>query len=114
MKCGIVYCCGRPAGILAKMSSGFMFRYIPSYCVDPKTPPVSATLPKSRCTYSSKHLFPFFFGLLAEGNQKSRQCRELHVDENDSFSLLLATSRYGAIGAVHVDLPPQNPSRPPC
>ena len=40
--------------------------------------------------------------LLAEGAQKERQCRELHIDENDHFTRLLETSAYGAIGAVYV------------
>ena len=51
---------------------------------------------------ASKVLFPFFFGLLAEGAQKDRQCRELRIDENDHFTRLLETSAYGAIGAVYV------------
>ena len=41
-------------------------------------------------------------GLLAEGAQKERQCRKLHIDENDHFTRLLETSACGAIGAVYV------------
>ena len=41
-------------------------------------------------------------GLLAEGAQKERQCRELRIDERDLFTRLLETSAYGAIGAVYV------------
>ena len=52
----------------------------------------SATLPKRKEEYRSKELFPFFYGLLAEGKQKERQCRELCIDENDHFTRLLETS----------------------
>jgi serine/threonine-protein kinase HipA len=65
-------------------------------------PDISATLPKRAEEYQSKVLFPFFYGLLAEGRQKERQCRELRIDEKDHFTRLLETSAYGAIGAVYV------------
>jgi serine/threonine-protein kinase HipA len=103
VKRGIVHCCGIRAGVLERNDAGFVFRYDAAYLANPALPPVSATLPKSVAEHRSRHLFPFFFGLLAEGAQKERQCRELRIDENDSFSLLLATSAYGAIGAVHVE-----------
>ena len=59
-------------------------------------------MPKTEGEYREDHLFAFFHGLLAEGAQKERQCRELHIDEDDAFSRLLATSAYGAVGGVHV------------
>ena len=102
MKRGIVYYRNIPAGELVKDDDGYLFRYDPTYFVDPSMPEVSATLPKTQCEYRSKALFPFFFGLLAEGAQKDRQCRELRIDENDHFTRLLETSAYGAIGAVYV------------
>lgn len=110
MKRGIVHCCGSRAGVLERDDAGFLFRYDSGYLANPALPPVSATLPKSSAEHRSPHLFPFFFGLLAEGAQKERQCRELRIDENDAFSLLLATSAYGAIGAVDVVPEPE----PPC
>ena len=96
MKRGTVYYRDIPAGELVKDDDGYLFRYDPTYFVDPSMPEVSAT------EYRSKVLFPFFFGLLAEGAQKDRQCRELRIDENDHFTRLLETSAYGAIGAVYV------------
>lgn len=103
MKKGIVYSRDMEAGTLTKTDAGeYIFRYADAYFDNPKLPAVSATLPKSQREYRANYLFPFFFGLLAEGYQKERQCRELHIDENDDFTRLLETSAYGAIGAVYV------------
>ena len=102
MTSGTVYYRDIKAGILAKDDEGYLFRYDALYFADAAMPDISATLPKTRREYRSKTLFPFFFGLLAEGAQKERQCRELHIDENDHFTRLLETSAYGAIGAVYV------------
>ena len=102
MRKGTVWCCGEKAGELVRDDEGYLFRYDPLYFADSSKPSVAATLPKTRHEYRSKVLFPFFFGLLAEGAQKERQCRELHIDENDHFTRLLETSAYGAIGAVYV------------
>lgn len=102
MKRGIVYYRDIKAGEIVQNEDGFLFRYDPLDFADSAMPDISATLPKTRREYRSKTLFPFFFGLLAEGTQKERQCRELHIDENDHFTRLLETSAYGAIGAVYV------------
>ena len=102
MKRGVVYCCDRRAGELVEDGGKYIFRYAPEYLAQPSWPAVSATLPKRVGEYRAEHLFPFFHGLLAEGAQKERQCRELRIDEDDAFSRLLATSAYGAIGGVHV------------
>ena len=102
MKVGKVYCCDTLAGTLTRDSEGFVFRYDDAYFSNSSLPDVSATLPKTQVEYRSKVLFPFFFGLLAEGVQKERQCRELKIDERDHFTRLLETSAYGAIGAVYV------------
>ena len=102
MKVGKVYCCDTFAGTLAQDAEGFTFRYDDTYFSNSSLPDISATLPKTKVEYKSKVLFPFFFGLLAEGVQKERQCRELKIDERDHFTRLLETSAYGAIGAVYV------------
>lgn len=102
MKVGKVYCYEAFAGTLTQDSEGFVFRYDDAYFANSSLPDVSATLPKTQIEYRSKVLFPFFFGLLAEGVQKERQCRELKIDERDHFTRLLETSAYGAIGAVYV------------
>lgn len=90
------------AGTLSKGADGYVFLYDEAYFLNPACPAISATLPKTRRKYTSDVLFPFFFGLLAEGVQKERQCRQLRIDERDHFTRLLETSAYGAIGAVYV------------
>ena len=102
MKVGKVYCDDTFAGTLTQDVEGFVFRYDDAYFANPSLPDISATLPKTQVEYRSKVLFPFFFGLLAEGVQKERQCRELKIDERDHFTRLIETSAYGAIGAVYV------------
>jgi serine/threonine-protein kinase HipA len=102
MNKGTVYYRDVPAGTLVRDAEGFSFRYDASYLDNSSLPDISATLPKQKEEYRSKVLFPFFYGLLAEGKQKERQCRELRIDENDHFTRLLETSAYGAVGAVYV------------
>jgi len=102
MKKGTVYYRDTPAGVLEKIDDGYVFRYNREYLLDASMPDISATLPKTNGEYRSRYLFPFFYGLLAEGPQKERQCRELRIDERDHFTRLLETSAYGAIGAVYV------------
>lgn len=80
----------------------YTFRYDNTYFVDPTSPGISLTLPKTKQEYSSGTLFPFFFNMLSEGVNKRLQCRQLHIDENDHFSLLLATAGTDTIGAITV------------
>lgn len=101
-KSGTVYYRDVRAGTLTRDETGYSFRYADDYFVNSALPAVSATLPKTQIEYKSKVLFPFFYGLLAEGVQKERQCRELKIDEKDAFSRLIETSSCGAIGAVYV------------
>ena len=102
MKRGLVYCCDRLAGELVEDGGKFVFRYAPEYLAQPSWSAVSAPFPQRAEEYRAAHLFPIFIGLLADGAQKERQCRELRIDEDDAFSRLLATSAYGAVGGVHV------------
>ncbi|RZK32853.1 MAG: phosphatidylinositol kinase [Hymenobacter sp.] len=80
----------------------YLFEYNPDYFADPGAPAISLTLPKSRQTYLSLVLFPFFSGLLTEGTNHSIQVRALQLDERDEFSLLLATAQRQTIGAITV------------
>jgi HipA-like protein len=103
MKEAIVYVKGLPAGLL-KMTDDrkYIFRYDDAYFADRAKPAVSLTLPKTQQEYKSDTLFPFFFNMLAEGANKRLQCRHLQIDENDHFSLLLATAGMDTIGAVTI------------
>ena len=102
MKCVTVYVKGVEAGVLARFRNGsYEFRYTRRY-LESARPPVAFSLPKKKAVHRSAVLFPFFYGLLAEGDQKRMQCRAMRIDENDHFSRLAETCREGTIGAVHV------------
>lgn len=102
MRRGVVRVNGKVAGILEERPGGYLFTYDELYFSDSKSAPVSLTLPKSRQVHESEILFPFFYGLLAEGNLKAEQCRRLKLDEDDAFGRLLLTAGSDTIGAVTV------------
>jgi serine/threonine-protein kinase HipA len=93
---------GLLAGTLEKNDQGYVFRYNDQYFKNPSRYAVSLSLPKTQQEYHSKTLFPFFYGLLSEGINKQTQCRLLRIDENDHFSLLLATASTDTIGSITV------------
>jgi serine/threonine-protein kinase HipA len=98
-----IYNNGILAGTLEKADSQqYIFRYADSYFSDSNRFAISLSLPKTQQEYSAKVLFPFFYGLLSEGINKQTQCRLLRIDENDHFSLLLATAKSDTIGSVTV------------
>ena len=91
---------GRLAGLLEETEDGFRFTYDATYLSDGK--PISLTLPTRSEPYSAATLFPFFYGLLAEGGTREIQHRVLKIDEDDVFGLLLATGA-DTIGSVSVE-----------
>lgn len=106
---GEVYRNGVLAGKLIEHStSNYEFVYDDSWFTDETKPAISLTLPKTQRSYHSKFLFPFFFNMLSEGVNKNLQCRQLRIDERDSFGLLMATANEDTIGAITVN-PIPNP-----
>jgi HipA-like protein len=97
-----VYCRGILAGILTNDSAGYRFEYKPDYLRDSALPAISLTFPKQEAPFQATVLFPFFFGLLAEGDNKTLQCRLLRIDEDDHFTRLLRTCTTETIGGVTV------------
>jgi len=99
-----VFCRGILAGILSKDPLGYHFQYLPEYLEESSTshPPVSLSFPKREAAFESPVLFPFFFGLLAEGDDKAIQCRMLKIDEDDHYTRLLRTCGTETIGGVTV------------
>jgi HipA-like protein len=92
------------AGHIEGQDNGcYGFVYQPDYLARPDARPVSLTLPLRREEFHSPVLFPFFSGLLAEGNLKDLQCRLHRIDPNDDFTRLLKTTRRDVIGAVTVE-----------
>jgi HipA-like protein len=102
MSKGLVYCNKVLAGILENRDGGFVFCYDEAYLRDSSLPPIALSFPKSKPFYRSDFLFPFFYGLLAEGADKALQCATLKVDENDHFMRLLKTAGETTIGAITV------------
>ena len=98
-----VYNGGHLAGTLEKTDQGeYVFTYEDQYYNDIEMPAISLTLSKTRKTYKSVTLFPFFFGLLSEGANKQVQCKLLKIDEQDYFRLLLKTAFKDTIGAITI------------
>lgn len=93
----------RKAGVLTENArNSYEFDYDKEYLKSKDAVPVSFTLPLSDKPYHSEVLFPFFFNMLSEGDNRKLQSRMLHIDEDDDFGILLATAQYDTIGAVTV------------
>ena len=104
MKRGRVFYQEAFAGHVGRREDGrFFFAYRPEYLAQPGARAVSLTLPLRAEAYESPVLFPFFSGLLAEGNLKELQCRLHRIDPDDDFTRLLKTTRHDVIGAVTVE-----------
>lgn len=89
-------------GFLSKENSKYYFQYAEEYLKNEKNPGISLTLPKRKEPFISEYLFSFFYGLLAEGDNKELQCRTLKIDENDHFTRLLKTAGKNTIGSITV------------
>lgn len=94
---------GEEAGILTQQDDAtFVYRYNDNWLTDDSKPSISLTLPKSQKEHHSKYLFAFFYNMLPEGSNKKIICREMRIDENDYFGLLMNTAKYDTIGAIRV------------
>ena len=90
------------AGYLTRGDDGYTFAYDETYLLNPGRPPISVTFPKTERIYRSDRLFPFFYGLLSEGEDKVLQCRLLKISENDHFTRLLKTAHTETIGSITI------------
>ncbi len=99
---GKVYQNGEFVGVIEKANEQYIFRYSDDYFHNPVSKAISFTLPKTQQEYYSPTLFAFFFGLLPEGVNKEMICRQLKIDENDYFTLLLSVADTDTIGAVTI------------
>jgi HipA-like protein len=97
-----IYYNNKSAGYLFENNDKYFFKYNEPYLLDICNPAISVTLPKSKEVFISKHLFPFFFGLLSEGDNKKMQCEKLKINEDDYFSRLLKTSNHDTAGGITV------------
>ncbi|MEX1216477.1 HipA N-terminal domain-containing protein [Saccharospirillum sp.] len=106
MRQAMVYFHGRLAGMLREEDNGqFTYAYDPRYLIDGE--PIAFSIPLSADSYRWDELPPFFSGLVSEGWLRQLQAQYQHVDEQDSFGLLLANGR-DLVGAVSV-LPIREP-----
>jgi len=92
----------RLAGLLSQSDNTYRFVYDKSYLATPGSRAVSLTLPLQEAPYESDVLFPAFVNMLSEGDNKAIQNRLLKIDENDYFSLLLATAGSETIGPLTI------------
>ena len=91
------------AGVLTQHDNGsFTFKYNDAWLGNNSKPAISLTLPKRKKAYTAPFLFPFFFNMLPEGNNKYSICQSLRIDEDDYFGLLLTTAMVDTIGAVTI------------
>ncbi len=98
-----IYRNGILAGLLIEENrKRYIFRYDDKYLMDDNNPAISLTLPKTQKEYRSEFLFPFFFNMLSEGENRKLQSVQLRIDEEDNFGLLAATAQHDTIGAVTV------------
>lgn len=103
MKRANVYSNGVLAGCITENDKrSYTFVYDALYLADSTTSAISLTLPKRVEPYNCNVLFPFFFNMLSEGDNKAAQCKLLRIDEDDYFELLLATATIDTIGAITV------------
>lgn len=88
-------------GILSKDEQGqYHFYYLAEYLSYRDARSISVNLPLQEEPFVSDILFPFFFNLLSEGSIKAIQCRELKIDPQDYFTLLLRTANRNTIGSI--------------
>lgn len=101
MRSANVYRSGEIVGVLIETDEKtYEFRYDEEWFNNPKSKAVSVTLPKVQKQFVSKHLFPFFFNMLSEGVNRAMQSRQLRIDEQDYFGLLLEIAQSDTIGAI--------------
>lgn len=98
-----VYVHGRKAGLLTENNEPreYIFEYDKQY-LSTCTEPVSLKMPLREEPYRSPNLFPYFFNILSEGENRELQAAVLHIDKSDDFGFLLATAQHNTPGAVTV------------
>lgn len=98
-----VFVHGKEAGLLTENDSAhrYEFTYNREYLESYKDP-VSLTMPLREEPYYSDVLFPFFFNMLSEGENRELQASLFHLAKNDDFGILLETAQNDTPGAVTV------------
>lgn len=92
---------GKTAGYLISNKRRFVFLYDRDY-ISNGGASIAISLPKTKRIFTSNHLFPYFSGLLPEGESKKFICNNLGIDSKDSFSMLLELAQNETIGDITV------------
>jgi len=91
-------------GILSKLDdTTYTFQYSKIYLDNPQARNISVNFPLQPEEFKSEYLFAFFFNMLSEGNVKKAQCRNMKIDEDDSFTRLIKTAKDDVIGSITVE-----------
>ena len=91
-------------GILSKLDdTTYTFQYSKIYLDNPQAKNISVNFPLQPEEFKSEYLFAFFFNMLSEGNVKKAQCRNMKIDEDDSFTRLIKTAKDDVIGSITVE-----------
>ncbi|SEG89140.1 serine/threonine-protein kinase HipA [Marinobacterium lutimaris] len=89
------------AGVLIQHESGaYTFQYDATYLAHGA--PIAYRLPLQKEAYHSDQLFPFFENLASEGWLLKLQSQLQHIDERDTFSMLIANGK-DLVGAVSLE-----------
>ena len=102
MQQGKVYRNGNFIGLVSKTDGLYKFEYDVLYLNSDDAMPISVNLPLTSQPFESDVLFSFFANMLAEGNVKEIQCRDLRIDEEDHFTRLLKTTADNTIGSITI------------
>ncbi len=70
--------------------------------MDNNNPAISLTISKSKEVFISKYFFPFFFGLLPEGENKNFKNEMTYEIDKDYFKKLLIFAGHDTIGVITV------------
>ena len=92
---------GKCAGYLLANKRRFVFLYDRDYLAEGGSS-IAIGFPKKQRIFSSRYLFPYFSGLLPEGENLSYTCRCLKLDPTDKFNLLQELAQHETIGAITV------------
>lgn len=103
MQRGNVYRNNELIGEISRNDDGkYTFVYHLEYLAKEDALSISVNLPLQEEPFVSDRLFSFFFNMLAEGNMKEIQCRDLKIDPADDFTRLLKTAHSNTIGSITI------------
>ena len=89
------------AGYLLANRSHFVFLYDANYLANGGTS-IAIEFPKTQKIFYSRYLFPFFSGLLPEGENKASTCKILRINPKNKLALLQELAQHETIGDITV------------